>query len=387
MRSGKTTPYDMEKMKLALVRETPGEFTVFGGEPLLVPLPDLEDLLRLSFERGGKSGIQTNASLITPAHLTLFEKYKTHVGVSMDGPGELNDARWVGSLERTREATLCSQMALESLLMRGIPCSLIVTLTTVNASPDRLDRLVAWLGGLSERGLRSARLHVLEVDSLKAPRLSDDDTVIALLRLHREEPFLKIQFDVFREMLALLRGRDDNVTCIWNGCDPGTTPAVRGVGPQGESLNCGRTNKDDKNWLKASAPSQRRQLLLYGTPYADGGCEGCRFFVACKGQCPGEAIDGDPRNRSSNCRIWFRIFEVLEAHLVATRDWPVSLRPDLRQIETAMLGEWTANRQCSIRRGIELSVSPSQKRDITADGHGDIPHGDEHGDHTDYGRR
>jgi hypothetical protein len=97
-------------------------------------------------------------------------------------------------------------------------------------------------------------------------------------------------------------------------------------------------------------------------------------------------MDGDPRNRSSNCRIWFRVFEVLEAHLVAVRDWPVSLRPDLKQIEAAMLAEWALNRQVSVQRGI--AIATGQVSTLQGDnGHGDIPHGDSHGDHTDLNLR
>ena len=53
----------------------------------------------------GSNGIQTNGVLINDEHIRMFRDYKVHVGVSVDGPGELNDSRWAGTLERTREAT------------------------------------------------------------------------------------------------------------------------------------------------------------------------------------------------------------------------------------------------------------------------------------------
>ena len=383
MRSGeKNRQYDLDKMKNALIADGK-DFVVFGGEPLLLPLQDLEELLRLSFERGGYSGVQTNATLITDSHLVLFHKYCTHVGISLDGPGELNDTRWSGSLERTRETTAQSEIALNHVLDSGLQCSLIITLSKVNASPDKIKRLIAWVTSLGQKGLKSVRLHLMEIDSPKAKELmlSEDETVNALLQFHRAEPFIGVQLDLFKDMLALLRGKDDDVTCVWNGCDPWTTSAVRGVGPQGESLNCGRTNKTSTNWLKSEQVSHRRQLTLYQTPYEEGGCRGCRFFVVCKGQCPGEAIAGDFRNRSSNCRIWFRVLETLEAHLVAVRDCPISLHPQLSSIESAMLNEWKNNRACSIRRGIDLARGTSSPNYSST--HGDVPHGDSHGDHND----
>ena len=79
---------------LAQLEHVNSRWSLFGGEALLLPLPDLEELLKIGFERWGGTGIQTNATLITPAHLELFQKYNTHVGISLDGPDELNDSRW-----------------------------------------------------------------------------------------------------------------------------------------------------------------------------------------------------------------------------------------------------------------------------------------------------
>src|SRR6185295_18248700 len=90
--------YDLERMKAAVEREG-GPFTLFGGEPLLVPLPDLEDLFRWGQEKYGGSSIQTNGALISDAHIRLFKNHNVDVGVSVDGPDELNDLRRQGSLE------------------------------------------------------------------------------------------------------------------------------------------------------------------------------------------------------------------------------------------------------------------------------------------------
>ena len=59
------------------------------------------------------------------------------------------------------------------------------------------------------------------------------------------------------------------------------------------SSNCGRTNKDGVDYLKSDHQGYERYIALYNTPHEHGGCKGCRFFLMCKGQCPGTAIDGD----------------------------------------------------------------------------------------------
>ncbi len=101
-----TKSYDMEAMKAAIVKAG-GPFIVFGGEPLLMPQEDLEALWSWGLERFGENSIQTNGTLINDNHIRMFKSYRVHVGISVDGPGELNDVRWVGSLEKTRSMTAC----------------------------------------------------------------------------------------------------------------------------------------------------------------------------------------------------------------------------------------------------------------------------------------
>ena len=68
-----TRKYDIEAMKRAILAEG-SPFILFGGEPLLVPVEDLEELWRFGLERFGSNGIQTNAVLINDRHIELFRK-------------------------------------------------------------------------------------------------------------------------------------------------------------------------------------------------------------------------------------------------------------------------------------------------------------------------
>src|SRR5882672_1324319 len=97
------------------VEEEGGPFILFGGEPLLVLAPDLERLWAWGLERWGENGIQTNGVLIRDEHIRMFKQYRVHVGISLDGPSELNDVRWAGTLERTRDATARSEAAIVRL--------------------------------------------------------------------------------------------------------------------------------------------------------------------------------------------------------------------------------------------------------------------------------
>jgi uncharacterized protein len=343
--------YDLAKMKEAVLRQG-GPFTLFGGEPLLTRRADLEELFRWGYETFGGSGLQTNGALITDEHIRLFKKYSVRVGISLDGPGELNDVRWAGSAARTREATARSQRALERLCESGMHPSLIITLHRQNASRERLPMLYSWVRSLAAIGVKSIRIHLLEVEDEAVRRqygLSVEENLEAMLGFAQLESQLPgMQFDVFRDILRMLAGQDQSTTCVWNACDPYTTRAVRGVEGDGQPTNCGRTNKEGIDFVKADEPGYERYLALYHTSQTHGGCRGCRFFLFCKGQCPGTALDQDWRNRTEHCEIWKTLFARAEANMLRQGWRPLSRHPLLKKFEAAFLDAWAAGDNPSI---------------------------------------
>jgi len=375
--------YDLQRM-MAAVEVEGGGFTLFGGEALMVPERDLETLWAWGLEKYGKNNIQTNGTLVTDSHIALFKRYKVHVGISLDGPAELNDARWAGSLAKTREATRRAHATLEQLCQEGVQCSLIVTLHRGNATPDKLPRMHEWFRRLERMGVRHARIHILEVDSgdvRERYALSSEENLEAFLSFARlEKELTTLKLDVFEDMRRLLRGQDNSTTCVWNACDPYTTRAVRGVEGHGERSNCGRTNKEGIDFTKAPVEGFERYLALYHTPQAHGGCQGCRFFLMCKGQCPGTAIDGDWRNRTEHCSVWMSLYECLEAEMVESGQVPLSLDPIRPRLEETFLANWAGG----ANRTIEQTLKQVRGEIVPPVG-GAEDHGDWHGDHTDLG--
>jgi uncharacterized protein len=110
---------------------------------------------------------------------------------------------------------------------------------------------------------------------------------------------------------------------------------------QGQRSNCGRTNKDGVNFVKAGFPGFERYLALFHTDREAGGCNGCRFFLMCKGQCPGTAIDGDWRNRTEHCEVWMALFQHFEDGLRQAGKAPLSTHPIRAQLESWFLDAWT----------------------------------------------
>ncbi len=348
--------YDLDKIIEAIAAED-DKFCLFGGEPLLMPERDLERLWAYGHETYGYNAVQTNGTLVTDRHLELIEKYDVKVGISVDGPGELNDVRWAGTLEKTRELTARTQAAIEKLCRAGLAPSLIITLHRGNASAQRLPVLLDWIRELHQMGVRYVRAHLLEVDNelVRAKyALSDEENVAVMMSLYElEKQIPDLYLDAFADMRKLLRGDDTGVTCTWNACDPMTTRAVRGVEGSGQRSNCGRTNKDGVDFVKAEIEGFERYLALYHTPQEYGGCKGCRFFLMCKGQCPGTAIDGDWRNRTEHCAIWMELLSRLESEMIAEGTEPLSQSPHREQIEQNFLSEWARGSGPSLKSMVE----------------------------------
>ena len=397
--------YDMDAI-IAALRKHNTRFTVFGGDPLLVPLADLCTLWAVGLEKFKRedwpNGVQTNGVLITEDHIAAFIEYGVHVGFSMDGPGDMNKHRWAGSQEKTDKATIRSQSNLEACLAAGVRCSLILTLHRYNSTRDKRKELKAWIRDLDSRGLGGMRLHLLEVDHTLVDThlaLTDDENIEVLLDLHRLESDLNINFDVFTDIRALLGGDDQSATCIWNACDPYTTTAVQGVNGQGNSSNCGRTNKEGIQFAKAPAKGFERYMALYQTPQEHQGCQGCRFWSMCKGQCPGTGIDQDWRNRTDRCLVWMALFERIEQEMQSAGTASLSLAGHRVAVEQRLLTGWTAGQNWSLTGVVREVLGQNSPRGQEKEGehwdgrdyHGDHtdtgedrPHGDApHGDHTD----
>lgn len=352
----------------------PVGFSLHGGEATLMNWDDLTWVCEWARAEGVPLGLQTNGTLLSEAHLQLFQRYNVHIGISFDGPGDLNDARWAGSQERTREQTAKTEDAIRRIQAAGMPHSFIITLHRGNAIGERLERLVSWLHTMAANGTKAVRLHTLEVNTPLVGQtltLTPDEQFHAFERLATAP----LQMDIFQDIRKLLMGEQD-VTCVWNACDPLSTSAVLAVSASGHGENCGRVYKDGIIYGKADRHGSERQLALYQTPQEDGGCLGCQWWVFCQGHCPGEGIDGDWRNRSASCDTLKRMFVLVEDQLISEGLRPKSRDIDwLVQQESTLLDQYAGSRRPTVNSHGDIAHGDRP--------HGDRPHGDGHGDHYD----
>ncbi len=396
--------YDREEV-LKAIDKLEGPWSLFGGEPLILNIRDIDELLELGFKKNGSTGIQTNGNLITPAHIELFRKYKTSVGISLDGPEELNDIRWAGTLEATRKHTDRSMWAIRALCKEaknGTPHlrpSIIATIHSGNISKEHFPRFVEWLHELDELGVQWLNIHLMEMDH-KAGKwfLPPEEVADRLIDLWNED-FKSLKVMNFDEILKLLQGNDD-VVCVWHPCDPWNTQAVKGVENDGSPSHCSRTNKDGINWLPAEGtgyggkdtnfighPGTRnheRQLALYVTPQENGGCKGCPYWLLCFGQCPGTGENNDWRMKTSHCLTLKRLFAEGERRLKLAGIKPFTEWQSRVRMETIIYSLWAEHKTVYLKELIDMERKERQGPGFTyARGSGGVVHGDAHGDHTD----
>lgn len=376
---------------LKAVDKLDGRWELFGGEALILPLPQLEELFKIGFKKWGGTGVQTNGALITKKHIKLFKKYKTHVGISLDGPDELNDSRWAGTVEATRKATARTHWAIKALCKAKHTPSIIVTLHAGNCSKERFPKFCAWVRELDAMGIKEINPHTMELDSkadsLYLPHEELIDRLIDLWNL--QDDLKQLKFTKFQEVLKLMQG-DDHVSCVWHSCDPMNTGAVQAVNNNGEAGLCLRTQKDGKTWLPAEGdghdaplighPGKRahvRQLALYVTPQEVGGCKDCEYFMACQGNCPGEGENGDWRMRSHYCATYKRLFAEASKRLRAVGIRPL---PDFEHrigLEKKMMAIFAKGNTTSYGELVK------QQKEMAAKGMPTPVDGGWHGDHND----
>ncbi len=312
-------------------------YTIFGGEPLLLPLTDLEQVFKRSFDQYNQSSIQTNGSLITDAHIELFKKYNVGVGLSIDGPNNLNSLRVPANKNRNvDDLTKASMEAIRKMSVAGMSIGFIITIHKVNGTKDTLPRLMAFIKWLETLGYTEGNIHMLEVDSLAASHyaLTPEENTHAFLTLAQffeENPQLKYQ--PFLEMKEMLRGDNRNANCVWSSCDPMNTKAVYGIEGNGQLSNCGMANKEGIEWTKAKEINAMRDVILYQTPDEYGGCKGCPYFLLCNGYCPGSAQHSDWRNKTTHCSTLKSMFGYYEKVIEEEGGVPFSKQPDRVRLE------------------------------------------------------
>jgi uncharacterized protein len=326
----KPSPYDISAM-VARYGDKDGPITLHGGEIGLMPTSDMRLLMEAA--SGRPLNMQTNGSLLRDSVLKLCQEFKVHIGVSLNGPGRLNRDR-----RAAPHQSLASDEATDKLTARifanvekarlqyDLGVSIITVLSKTNVGTDEdLDQCIEWAADWGERlGIPWWRWNTLHEEGEGSHVELSPDRAAEVYKRLVDATFAdaKRLWNPFREFVGNLTGQ--NLQPCWMGpCDPYNTEAVYAVFGDGSVGNCLRTAKDGVPYLRSEDGIQHfRQEILQSIPMSDGGCGGCKWWKYCHGACPAEAVDGDWRNKTKFCKMYYDTYEHISERIRGVQpDW------------------------------------------------------------------
>lgn len=351
---------------------------IHGGECTTLPPRDLEPLLKMIYDRTGSTSITTNGYNINDSFIRLFKKYKTYVGISIDGPEELNLLRGPNPHDEkvTRGYNRKMKKIIRKLRKEGIPVSIMCILHKENAgTQEKLDILKEWLLWLADLGITGGRLNPMySVPWNKQYELTNEELTRAWTQLFDFVIDNGLRWNPFREMIDNLLGFSLS-PCINGQCDFFKTSTVS-ILPDGTISNCDRTFQNGLHMRSETNMASGRYQALCQTQ-----CAGCKYWPICNAGCPCEGIDGDWRNKTRFCDATYALYEHIERRIKNL--FPnVQLITESNEREPFKLMSYrysdrpSAYGAAPLKQGVQIQPPQGQ---IVA-GHGDSPHGDGHGD-------
>jgi uncharacterized protein len=274
-----------------------------GGEPLAAGLNFYEAAFKIfdrdSFDHGIRHSIQTNATLIDEQWCVLFKRHDVSLGVSIDGPRHVHDAR---RMTRSGRGTFDDVMrAIELLKSYDIDFSTLSVVT-----PQMLEDVEGTLDFLRSLGGKSIAFNVEEVKGSHSTSelypICTKETLSSFFRrlttLQRDQPKLRIRgLDLMRS--HLLAPADSDILRSTNKAGSIINFDVRGNVTTFSPELLGNKNQTYGSFAWANALDGSWSTLLANPAFqkvnaaiSDGvrRCrETCGYFTVCGG--------GDPSNK------------------------------------------------------------------------------------------
>lgn len=339
---------------------------VHGGEPFMMGKSDVETLINVIKEtQPGLPILQTNGTLINEHDIEMLAKHNVKVGVSYDGPGELNTLRKAkrgGEVVTGNMSEKTRKNIIRLAETDGVQVGLIIVLTKQNAGNDeRLEALLDWMDYLTQHHVTghfnpAVPYENAENDvSLSPERLKD--VYLKVYEWNREEEYRK--WDPFQSMKNALVGYKVG-GCVNDKCDVFNTRSGKHLMGDGESTGCGKgwsTVGDGTRFLQGASadnerdvhderyqvlkqkPGPQTEAVKRGEIEDQGGCKGCEYWAVCTGGCPAAGGDYDFRNRSRVCNAMYAVYDRIEKdlknavpaiRLITETDWDIETNSQVR---------------------------------------------------------
>lgn len=295
-----------------------------GGEPLLIPVSEIEKLLSLIYnlpwkntgKRKGAVSIVTNGSLITDKHIELFKKYNVHVGLSCDGPPDLNihrgpdpSNREVTSQYNQRMVALIKKLRKEKINVSGM----CILHKENSGTKEKLQKLGGWLLWLKKEGIQGGRLNAIYSNNHPELELSNSEIYRVWRNLYNWNKKYDLRWNPVIEMEKnLLKDKGSHgyffpKPCVYNQCNPFNTHTLS-ILPDGTIGCCDRTFSRGLYSRSTDKKKCGRYEALKQTE-----CKGCKYWDICGGGCPEEGMGGDWRRKTRFCEAIYKTYSYIES--------------------------------------------------------------------------
>lgn len=277
------------------------EFVWHGGEVTMLKPKVFRKFLWLQerYRQPGqevKNSIQTNATHLTDEWIDFLHEFGMGVGVSIDGPPELNDRRRLDKDGRGTSSRIAGGIA--RLRQAGIPHAALVVIDReiIGAGPERL------LGYLADIGLdKISFLNVL-------PENDPDDPEIVKSTYFTFPEYVRFLTDTFsvwwnsfRDRMEIREFRDfiqkmsvpkTSIGCLWMGNCMGRYVTLEA---NGDLAPCDKYRSDPGSILGNVMHSPMADIIRTSGYLADAKKEAsdaktrmapCKWFHVCNGGCP-----------------------------------------------------------------------------------------------------
>jgi uncharacterized protein len=278
-----------------------------GGEPLLMSalrFAAMCDVLR-GYEAGFRFafGLQTNGVLVDEQWIALFERYQVSVGISLDGPADINDLHRLDLKGRSSyDRTVAGLRRMQAVAAQGrIPAPGLLSVINPNADGALVYRHFAhdlgvrrmsfltpdytWDAGLPRNTIQGVERFLLS--SLRA-WLADKNPQIHI-RLFSE--LVAAMIDI-RAMDAVQTYRDDyrNIVSVSSNGDLGPEDTLRTLDTRFRSLGLNVAKNDLSDLIDSDVWREQAQAATIRPE----GCQDCGWWKICKA--------GRPINRYSRSK-------------------------------------------------------------------------------------
>lgn len=300
-----------------------------GGEPLLWGENNYKEIFSyISTLFNGynyKISIQTNLTLVNSTYISLFKKYKVHIGVSLDGPKFLHDnLRISGNGDGTFDIVMQNIKRLRKEKIK-VGCICVLSKNHINHIKDLYDFMCANNLGHKANPLFRAGESIKIINDIGITPNEYAKMTIELFDLWFYDKKNKNNNATFSEMASnLLTGQTS--LCVFNS---NCQNSIICISPSGDVVPCGRFC-DEKLINKftygnlfvedlATIVNRRRESDAYKRTLRIEmqSCKKCYLFSICHGGClhDGYNVAGDFNKKTFLCNAYKKIYQHIAKRL------------------------------------------------------------------------